>query len=157
MAPNKLTLDPHKQNLYFTFDGGFGKVNVITRLVDYLTDVASDSYGHVDGPIASARFSSVPMALKFITNTLILDAAHLNNVLRIIALHTGNVSTVCTSVAFYNQPSTGNVAQCTLLGPKAIEIQPHKNRIMIGSSVGLGYLSYQGRVKSTTNKYNCNY
>lgn len=139
--PLSLTVDPCKEILYFTFHGGLGKITIQSVEVEYLTPFDGEK-GLIDGPLSSAKFSSHPRSLTFLTNHIILIADYDNEVLRVVDLLNNSVSTI--GQRGY-PPAAGSLTSCQLYRMFSVLPLPAENRILVGVAFSIGDVKMAGR------------
>lgn len=81
VPPLALAWHPIDYSLFLSFEGGLGKYNLLSRKLDYLTPTDHKTFGHLDGQLASAKFSASILSMKFINENTLILADHLNNVI----------------------------------------------------------------------------
>ena len=93
--PHGLALRPAHNEVYFSYPGGLGQVNIRSpSFVEYATPDFG-TYGHSDGLLSQALFSNMPITLLFLSPKVMLVTDYDNHALRVINIVTDTVSTIC--------------------------------------------------------------
>lgn len=139
-----LTLRPGTTYAYFSFSGGFGKIDYTSGADYYIATSARHGWAYTDGHFDNAELGEFPETLLFINKDTILITDYGYDVLRVANLNSEYVTSICRQSG---TARPGNINQCRLAGPRSLLALPDSDRILIGSRSSLGYLLIsQGKV-----------
>ena len=138
--PVGLALRPGTSDLFFSFAGGIGYVDLDSSYVKYL--FGEDNDGYEDGSFASgAILSRRSESLLFLTPGVIIVSDLFNNAIRVVDLRGQAISSVCGS-GVGSQP--GDIESCKLQYPRSLlrltYYYDDSCVVMIGLESSIGHL-----------------
>ena len=138
-----LTLRPHTRELYFSFVGGFGSLNLDD--LKYTMHTQTSHHGYRDGGLSEdAVFAVRPETLVFITNNIMLVSGFNTHLIRVVNFLAETVSSICDPAPKGNFTRSGDIETCVLSNPRSLLAIPTRNKVLIGSHESIGFMGLYG-------------
>lgn len=145
-----LAIRPGTRDLYFSFHGGFGSVDISTfQTVEYVTQTSYTGYR--DGALKDyAVFTARPETLLFLSKDVMLVAGFRTHIIRIVNFVSEFVSSICDPEPEGNTTRSGDIETCQLSYPRSLLALREEGRVIIGFGYSIGYMQVTGLSRTTT-------